>query len=89
MTDRETLRQTLAELLEAEQGTKPPPLTDDQNLRESLGLDSVDVVSLVMQIECRYKIRLGHEELGKVATVGDMLDLLQAKTAEAPATAAA
>ena len=49
------------------------------NLREGLGLDSVDVVSIVSQIERQFHIRLSHEELEKLATVADVLNLLQAK----------
>ncbi len=52
------------------------------NLREGLGLDSVDVVSIVSQIERRFHIRLTHQELEKLVTVADVLDLLQAKLAD-------
>jgi acyl carrier protein len=86
--DRASLRTTLLELLEADTGTKYTDLDDGVNLREGLGLDSVDVVSLVAQVERRFKIRLSHEELAKLVTVADLLDLLQGKLA-APAKAAA
>ncbi len=89
MVDREALRQTLCELYENETGQKPPAMTDDKKMREELGLDSVDVVSLVMQIECKYRIRLTHEELSQVVTVGDLLGLLEAKLAAGTLPAAA
>jgi acyl carrier protein len=89
MSDREKLIRTLTELLEAETGEKYPSLEEDKNLRDELGLDSVDVVSVVMQIENRFRIRLTQQELEKVIRVGDLLDLIQAKVAEAPKTAAA
>jgi len=63
MQDRETLRQTLVELLEADTGVQYPNLDDTMKLREGLGLDSVDVVSLVSQIERQFRIRLSHQEL--------------------------
>jgi acyl carrier protein len=85
MPDRETIRQTLIELLEADTGEKYPSLDDGTNLREGLGLDSVDVVSIVSQIERRFRIRLTHEELQTLATVGDVLGLLEAKLAAVPA----
>ena len=53
-------------------------------LRESLGLDSVDVVGLVMRIERQYHVRLATEELAAVKSVGDLLDLLEAKLAARP-----
>ena len=49
MMDREIIRQTLRELIEEDTGEKPPDLDDGKSLREELGLDSVDVVSIVSQ----------------------------------------
>jgi acyl carrier protein len=79
MTDRETIRLTLIELLEADKGEKLPQLDDSKRLREDLSLDSLDVVSIVSQIERRFRIRLTHEELQVLVTVGDVLNLLQTK----------
>jgi acyl carrier protein len=82
MSAKETLRTTLLNLLEEEMGEKYPLLQDDQDLRETLGLDSVDVVGLVMRIEREFHVRLSTEELGTVKHVGDLLDLMEAKLAE-------
>jgi acyl carrier protein len=81
---REMIRQTLIELLEADTGEKYPDLDEKTNLREGLGLDSVDVVSIVSQVERRFRIRLTHEELQTLVTVGDVLNLLEAKLKETP-----
>jgi acyl carrier protein len=89
MHDRVSIRKTLVELLEADTGEKYPDLDENTNLREGLGLDSVDVVSIVSQIERQYRIRLTHQELETLATVSDVLNLLQAKLAALPATDAA
>ncbi len=82
MWTRETLRTTLSNLLEEEMGQSYPELSDDQDLRESLNLDSVDVVGLVMRIEREFRVRLATEELATVRRVGDLLDLMEAKLAE-------
>jgi acyl carrier protein len=84
MPDRNTIRLTLIELLEADTGEKYPDLDDMTNMREGLGLDSVDVVSIVSQIERRFRIRLTQQELEKLATVGDLLDLLESKFTAGP-----
>ena len=74
---------------------KPTPgkniadLTEEKKLREELGLDSVDVVSVVSQIERQYRIRLTHQELEKLVTVRDVLDLLQTKLTISPESSAA
>jgi acyl carrier protein len=89
MPDRDTIRQTLIELLEADTGEKHPDLDDHTNLREGLGLDSVDVVSIVSQIERRFRIRLTQQELEKLVTVADVLDLLETKFTGGAETSAA
>jgi acyl carrier protein len=89
MPDRDTIRQTLIELLEADTGEKYPDLDEDTNLREGLGLDSVDVVSIVSQIERRFRIRLTQQELEKLVTVADVLGLLESKFAGGAETSAA
>jgi acyl carrier protein len=83
MPDRQTIRQTLVDLVEADTGEKHTNLEDNVNLREGLGLDSVDVVSIVSQIERQFRIRLTHQELETLVTVGDVLNLLEKKLAEA------
>ncbi len=84
MWTREMLRSTLSHLLNEEMGESYPELKDDQDLRESLNLDSVDVVGLVMRIEREFRVRLATEELATVKLVGDLLDLMEAKLAEGP-----
>jgi acyl carrier protein len=87
MIDRATIRQTLIGLLEADMGESYPNLEDSSNLRDQLGLDSVDVVSIISQIERHFRIRLTHEELERLVSVGDVLDLIQSKTATASSAA--
>ncbi len=81
MMDRETLRATLAELLEEEMGETYDLSDESIELREGLGLDSVDVVGVVMRVERQFRIRLGMEELMEVKQLGQLLNLVQAKIA--------
>ncbi len=89
MIERSEIREILLELFEAETGEKIETLHDDQSLAEQLGLDSVDMVSLVMQLESRFKIRMSHEELVAAQEVGQLLDLVQRKVSELPRANAA
>lgn len=77
--DRETLRRELKEIFEDDTGKHIESLDDSVELQDGLELDSLDLVSLVMRIEGRYRIRLTHDELSKVATTGQLLDLIQSK----------
>ncbi len=79
MIDRDSIRQTLQAYLEEDLGETIHSLDDEVTIREGLGLDSVDVVGLVMQVERQFKVRLATEELTAIVTVGDLLDLLQTK----------
>jgi acyl carrier protein len=81
MMDREALRATLVTLLEEEMGESYDLADDASDLREGLGLDSVDVVGLVMRVERQFRIRLAMEELMEVRQLGQLLDLIQGKLA--------
>lgn len=85
MMDRATLRATLIELLEADTGESFRDLQDSDDLRQGLGLDSVDVVSVISQVERKYHVRLSHDELMQLTTVGDVLGLLEDKINATPA----
>jgi acyl carrier protein len=77
--DRTQLRQALAAILEEEKGEKIENLDDDLNLRDNLGMDSVDLITMVMAVQTRFHIDLGTEELEKIQKIGDLLDVIQAK----------
>ncbi|MFO0969326.1 MAG: acyl carrier protein [Gemmataceae bacterium] len=79
--DRDAIRTLVIQLIEDDIGQRFPDLEDNKDLRKDLGLDSVDLVSVVSQVERRFKIRLAQEELEKLVTVKDVLDLLEVKFA--------
>jgi acyl carrier protein len=85
MQDRNGIRKTLLQLMENDTGEEYGHLEDDTKLREGLGLDSVDIVSIISQIERRFRIRLTHQELATMVTVGDLLSLLEVKIQAPPA----
>jgi acyl carrier protein len=85
--NRETLRQTLAQQLKAEKVAYSGDLTDDVSLRDGLGLDSIDVVDLVINMQSKFDIELKSEDLEKITKVGDLLDLLAVKLNILPSAA--
>jgi acyl carrier protein len=89
MAERAEIRKTLIDMLENDTGENFPNLNDSASLREHLGLDSVDVVSIVAQVERHFRIRLTHQELEHLVTVGDLLNLLESKVTMPPQPAAA
>ncbi len=87
--DRQDLRQVLTELLEDTTGETYPEVMEDQDLQEGLGLDSVDMFSLIVEIQTKLKVKIASEDVTSIVTVGDLLDLLQNKLAALPAANAA
>lgn len=48
----------------------------ESRIKEDLLADSLDVVSLVMNLESEYDIQIPDEELAKMVTVGDIASYL-------------
>jgi acyl carrier protein len=87
--DRQELRTTLLDVLEQETWERPADLADNVKVREGLKLDSVDLLSVMLRVETQLGISLNSRDFEKVVTVGDLLDLLQAKLAAASGRKAA
>jgi acyl carrier protein len=87
--DRQELRRVLTELLEETTGEPRDEVAEEQDLQEGLGLDSVDMFSLIVEIQSKLKIKIASEDLATAATVGDLLDVLQAALAATAAPSAA
>lgn len=76
-TDATVLR-VLAELL----GQRFEDLARENTLAD-LGADSLDHVEMAMALEEEFTIEIADEELEKVATVGQAIDLVKSKLKEA------
>ncbi len=85
--NRSALRQALAAQLHEDTGRIFARLDDDLTLQDGLGLDSIDMVTLVLNIESRFGVDLTGSDLAKVLRVGDLLDLLYFKLTDVRAAA--
>ena len=79
MLNRKSIRAALIEILEAEVGDSFQDVTDADGFREGLGLDSMDVVGVVTEIEHRFLVCLTPQELDCLGTFGELTDVLQGK----------
>lgn len=77
--DRQELTAIVLDLLEKETGETYEQLEDATSLRDGLNLDSLDMAGLVLHIESHFGIQIETELLEKIATVGDLLTMLEAK----------
>jgi acyl carrier protein len=55
----------------------PDEVTNDANIKEDLGGDSLDVVEIEMELEKELNIEITDEELSQVETVGDLIKLVE------------
>lgn len=55
----------------------PSLLTEDADLRESLGLDSIDAVDMAVKIQEYTGKKPSFIELAQLATLSDVVDLIQ------------
>src|SRR5436190_14949231 len=81
--DRESLRRTLCNLARRATGDDPGELSDSDVLLEKIKVDSFSFVSLVLEIEERFDISVGDDEVQAAITVGNLLDLILAKIGKA------
>jgi acyl carrier protein len=82
---RNQIRSVLKGIFEDETGKTLAQLHDHTMMAEEFELDSVDMVSLIMQVESRFRIRMTHGELGEVKSVGSLVNLIEAKILAAAA----
>lgn len=55
-------------------------INEETSFKEDLGVDSLDLLELVMAFEEEYNIELDPEELEGIATVGDIVEFIKKYT---------
>jgi acyl carrier protein len=73
MTREEILKEVqklVSQLTDAE-------ITEETNLHDDLGFDSLDDVELIMNCEKHFGIRIPDEEAGEIDTIKEMIDGIQ------------
>ena len=83
MTDTEAIRARVIELIlqESDEDLTPADVGPDTSLREDLDLSSMQAITLMMDLEDEFAIEVEDEELEQLRTIGDVLALLDTKSA--------
>ena len=81
MEMKEIIKQ-VNEVLVDEFEVEADTITPDANLRETLDLDSLDYVDLVVAIESISGVKLGEDDFKGIASFKDFYEVLQTKIAE-------
>jgi acyl carrier protein len=77
------IRAHLADELEVD----PDRITEDTRFKEDLEADSLDLYTLVQELEDSYGVTISDEEAAKILTVGQTVDFVLASGAVASAAA--
>lgn len=73
----EQIKQVLVDAIGVDEALVKPEAT----LKEDLGIDSLSAVELALELESIFDVRIEDEELLKLVTVNDIIEILSAKQA--------
>jgi acyl carrier protein len=76
----EAIRDHLADELELE----PARITEDTHFREDLSADSLDLYTLVQELEDSYGVKMSDEEAARIHTVRQAVDFVLAHDPSGP-----
>ena len=79
MTRQEIIEQ-VNNLLEEEFEVEQSEFISDANLKETLGLDSINLVDIIALVQMTYKVTIPVEELKLIQTFDDLYDYIYNKT---------
>ncbi len=79
--DRSEIESRLTKVLVEELGLDESRITMEADLEDDLEIDSLGVVELLMALEDAFGVKIPDEEAEDIRTVGETVDLLEAKLA--------
>ena len=69
----EKIKKILSEQFSVDENT----ITENTNIAEDLGADSLDVVDILMSIEDEFEIEVPDEEIDRIRTVGELVNYIK------------
>ncbi len=79
----ESVKDRVIRLISRQLDVDPETVKDEDRLTEDLGADSLVRVEIIMAVEDEFKIEISDEDAEKIRTVGEAIDYIKAKAAEA------
>ncbi|MDF9824704.1 acyl carrier protein [Breznakia sp. PF5-3] len=71
----EDIKKVLVEAINVDENDVKP----EANLKDDLGIDSLSAVELALELETEFDVRIEDDELAKLETVQDIIDIINAK----------
>lgn len=69
----EKIKEVLAEQL----GIDAKTISDDANILEDLGADSLDIIEMLMTLEAEYGVTIPDDKINQVKTVSEIAKLIE------------
>ena len=79
--DRAAIIEKINDFLIDEFEVDADAIEPDANLKDTLGLDSLDYVDLVVTVESNFGVKLGEADFVGIATFNDFYNLIESKVA--------
>jgi acyl carrier protein len=83
---RESVLNAVREFFHEERGIDPAAVREETAFIDDLGIDSLDVMEMLTELEDRWEIRISNTDLRGITTISDAIDLVLEK-ASSPSTA--
>lgn len=75
--NQEILSAVKTAIIKVDENVRLKDIHEDSSLRDDLGFDSLDVVSLIMEVEHKYNITITDDESETIATVSDLVTAVE------------
>ncbi|MBQ9940530.1 MAG: acyl carrier protein [Clostridia bacterium] len=73
------MKEKVKEILSKQLRVDINDISDDTNIMDDLGADSLDIVEMLQTIECDFGIIIPDEDVQGLRTVGDVADYIEQK----------
>ncbi|APX03616.1 acyl carrier protein [Arthrobacter sp. NPDC093125] len=81
MASNEEILAGLAEIVNEETGLAPEAVELDKSFTEDLDIDSISMMTIVVNAEEKFGVRIPDEEVKNLKTVGDAVDFISSAQA--------
>lgn len=75
--NQEILSAVKTAIIKVDENVRLKDIREDSSLRDDLGFDSLDVVSLIMEVEHKYDITIADDESENIATVSNLVTTVE------------
>ncbi|MBQ3882840.1 MAG: acyl carrier protein [Bacteroidales bacterium] len=79
--NREEIVEKVNSFLEDEFEVDPGLLVPGASFKKDLGIDSLDIVDIVVMVDSIFGVKIKSEDLGKILTLEEFYDFIEKKTA--------